>query len=127
MGQIVNKQTRICEPHILNTVIFWNIFTCMNNYIWQFLIFTGVDEYWHASKVDKEMMFLSCDYMYLDIKSAKFGLQQTKTNTIRSFLIKLNIHFLYLFVFKNKKIFFILNASKNNCTGFELTQSMQWK
>ena len=50
--------------------------------------------------MDQEMMFLSCDY--LDIKSAKFGLHQTKTITIKSFLIKLNIHFLYLLVFKNK-------------------------
>ena len=42
MGRNVNKQSPICGPDIFNKYIFCNIFTCMNNYIWQFLIFTGV-------------------------------------------------------------------------------------
>ena len=43
MGRNVNKQSQICGPDIFNKYIFCNIFTCMNNYIWQFLIFTEVD------------------------------------------------------------------------------------
>jgi len=43
MGLNVKKQSRICGPHIFNEFIcFCNICTCMINYIWQFLIFTGV-------------------------------------------------------------------------------------
>jgi len=42
MGRNVNKQSRICGPHIFNKCIFCNILTCMNNHIWQFLILTGV-------------------------------------------------------------------------------------
>jgi len=41
IDQNVNKQSRICGPHIFN-IFFCNIFTCINNYIWQILIFTGV-------------------------------------------------------------------------------------
>ena len=41
MGRNVNKQSQICGPDIFNKYIFFcNIFTRMNNYIWQFLIFT---------------------------------------------------------------------------------------
>jgi len=37
----VNKQSRICGPQIFNKFIFFcNIITCMNNFIWQFLILT---------------------------------------------------------------------------------------
>ena len=39
MGRNVNKQIQVCGPDIFNEYMF---FTCMNNYIWQFLIFTGV-------------------------------------------------------------------------------------
>ena len=43
MGRNVNKQSQICGPDIFtNTYFLHNIFTWMNNYIWQFLIFTGV-------------------------------------------------------------------------------------
>jgi len=43
MGRNVNKQSQICAPDIFNKCIFFcNSFTCKNNYIWQFLIFTGV-------------------------------------------------------------------------------------
>jgi len=44
MGRNVNKQSRICRLQIFNKFIFSviHIFTCMNNYIWQFVIFTGV-------------------------------------------------------------------------------------
>ena len=43
MGQNVNKQSQICGPDIFNKYIcFCNIFTCTNNYIWKFLILTGV-------------------------------------------------------------------------------------
>jgi len=44
MGRNVglNKQSQICGPDIFNQYIFLYFFTCINNYIWQFLIFTGV-------------------------------------------------------------------------------------
>jgi len=43
MGRNVNKQSQICEPDIFNKYIFFCIiFTCINTYMWQFLIFTGV-------------------------------------------------------------------------------------
>jgi len=43
MVRNVNKQNRIWGQHIFNKFIFFsNTFTCMDNYIWQFLIFTGV-------------------------------------------------------------------------------------
>ena len=43
MGRNVNKHSRICGPHIFNKLNFFcNIFTCMDNYIQQFLKFTGV-------------------------------------------------------------------------------------
>jgi len=43
MGRNVNKQSQVCGPDIFNKYIFFCIiFTCMDNYIWQFLIFTGV-------------------------------------------------------------------------------------
>jgi len=39
MDRNVNKQIRICGPHIFNKFIFFcNIFKYMDNYIWQFLI-----------------------------------------------------------------------------------------
>ena len=42
MGWNINKQSRICRPHIFHQIYFFcNIFTCMAIYIWQFLIFTG--------------------------------------------------------------------------------------
>ena len=42
MGRNVNKQS-FCRPNIFNKYMFLcNIFTCMNTYIWQFLIFTEV-------------------------------------------------------------------------------------
>jgi len=42
MGRNVNKQRRICITHFLQIHFFCNIITFMDNYIWQFLIFTGV-------------------------------------------------------------------------------------
>ena len=42
MSRNVNKQSQICRPDIFNKYIFCNIFTCINNYIGQLLIFTGV-------------------------------------------------------------------------------------
>jgi len=42
MGRHVNRQTRICRPHISNKFFLKNIFTCTDNYIWQFLIFALV-------------------------------------------------------------------------------------
>ena len=43
MGRNVNKQSQICGPDIFNKYIcFCIVFTCTNNYIWQFLKFTGV-------------------------------------------------------------------------------------
>jgi len=42
MGRKVNKQSRISGPHIFNNFMFFcDIFTCMDNYILQFLILTG--------------------------------------------------------------------------------------
>jgi len=44
MDRNVNKQSQICGPDIFNKFIFSVIsFACMDNYIWQFLIYTGVD------------------------------------------------------------------------------------
>jgi len=41
MGRNASKQSRICVPHILNKFMFSVIFfTCVNNYIWQFVICT---------------------------------------------------------------------------------------
>jgi len=40
MGRNVNKQIELRARHFQH--IFCHIFTCMNNYIWQFLIFTGL-------------------------------------------------------------------------------------
>jgi len=41
MGRNVYKWSRICGPLIfIKFIFFCNIFTCINNYIWQFLIFT---------------------------------------------------------------------------------------
>jgi len=41
MVQNVNKHSKICGPHMFMKFIFSVIFfTCMDNYIWQFLIFT---------------------------------------------------------------------------------------
>jgi len=43
MGRNVNKQSRIWGPQIFNKfILFCNIFTCMDNFIWQFLILTGI-------------------------------------------------------------------------------------
>jgi len=43
LGRNVNKHSRICGPHHFNKFIFFcNIFACMENYIWHFLVFTGV-------------------------------------------------------------------------------------
>jgi len=43
MGQNMHKHCQICGPHFFNKVVFvCNILTCMDNYIWQFLMFTGV-------------------------------------------------------------------------------------
>ena len=42
-GRNVKKNKAKCAVQTFSTnTFFWNIFTCMNNYIWQFLIFTGV-------------------------------------------------------------------------------------
>jgi len=43
ISQSVNKQRRICGPHIFKKFIFFcNIFKCMNNYIWHYLLLTKV-------------------------------------------------------------------------------------
>ena len=43
IGRNVNKQSQnLRARHNKQIHFFCNIFTCMNNYIWQFLVFTGV-------------------------------------------------------------------------------------
>jgi len=43
VGRNINKRSRICGPPIVIKLIFSVILlTCMDNYIWQFLIYTGV-------------------------------------------------------------------------------------
>ena len=42
MGRNVNKQNRMWATYFQQIHFFCNILTCMNNFIWQFLIFTGV-------------------------------------------------------------------------------------
>ena len=44
MGQNINKQSQICEPHLFNKVFFFcNILIRTDNYIWQYHIVTGVE------------------------------------------------------------------------------------
>ena len=43
MGRNVTRQSRLCRPQFfINSYFFFNIFTCMDNFILQFLILTGV-------------------------------------------------------------------------------------
>ena len=54
MGWNINKRSQICGRLFQQSRYFCYILTCMDNYIWQFLIFTGVGftaEEWLKSKM----------------------------------------------------------------------------
>ena len=42
MGRNVNKQSQIAGQTFSTNTFFCNMLTCMNNYIWHFLIITGM-------------------------------------------------------------------------------------